>query len=42
MPIELTYKSAQNQLPVLLDLVTKNREIVIIHRHGKECHDRRR
>ena len=36
MPIELTYKSVQNQLPMLLDLITKNREIVIIHRLDKE------
>jgi len=36
MAIEFTYSSAREQLAKLLDRVTKNREVVIIHRRNAE------
>jgi antitoxin YefM len=36
MAIEFTYTSAREQLATLLDRVTKNREVVIIHRRDAE------
>ena len=36
MTIELTYSSAREQLASLLDRVTQDREVVIIHRRGGE------
>jgi len=36
MTIEFTYTSAREQLASLLDRVTKDREVVIIHRRGSE------
>jgi len=36
MTIEFTYSSAREQLATLLDRVTKDHEIVIIQRRGKE------
>jgi antitoxin YefM len=37
MTIEFTYTSAREQLATLLDLVTKDREVVIIQRRGSEA-----
>jgi antitoxin YefM len=36
MTIEFTYSSARAQLAKLLDRVTKNREVIIIHRRNAE------
>ena len=36
MSIEFTYSSAREQLATLLDRVTKDREVVIIQRRGRE------
>jgi antitoxin YefM len=36
MTVEFTYSSAREQLATLLDRVTKDREIVIIQRRGRE------
>lgn len=36
MTIEFTYTSAREQLASLLDRVTQDREVVIIHRRGNE------
>jgi len=36
MTIQLSYTSARKQLIILLDRVTKDHEIVIIQRRGKE------
>lgn len=36
MTIEFTYTSAREQLAKLLDRVTKDREVVIIHRRNSE------
>ena len=36
MTIEFTYSNAREQLAKLLDRVTKNREVVIIHRRNAE------
>ena len=36
MTIEFTYTSAREQLATLLDRVTKDREVVVIHRRGSE------
>jgi antitoxin YefM len=36
MPVEITYTQARDSLAKLLDTVTEDREIVIIHRRGSE------
>lgn len=36
MPVEITYTQARDSLAKLLDAVTEDREIVIIHRRGSE------
>ncbi len=36
MPIETTYSQAQTDFDALCDYVTKNREVVIIHRQGAD------
>ncbi len=36
MPVEITYTQARDSLARLLDAVTEDREIVIIHRRGSE------